>query len=70
MYERYNYSCAESDVFYFKSFKLANILHLTLFDSMVTLILLYGCEAWGIENIDVIEKLYIRYCKYVLHLKT
>ena len=36
---------------------------------MVTPILLYGCEAWGNENIDVIGKLYIRYCKYVLHLK-
>ena len=48
-------------------------IQLTLFDSMVTSILLYGCEAWGNENIDVIEKLYIRYhgyCKYVLHLKT
>ena len=37
---------------------------------MVTPILLYGYEAWGNENIDVIEKLYIRYCKYVMHLKT
>ena len=35
----------------------------TLFDSMVhvTPILLYGCEAWGYEDIDMIEKLYILY---------
>ena len=45
-------------------------IQLTLFDSMVTPILLYGCETWENENIDVIEKLYISYCKYVLHLKT
>ena len=37
------------------------------FFSMVTPILLYGCEAWGgDENINMIEKLNIRYCKYVL----
>ena len=33
-------------------------IQLILFDSMVTPILLYGCEAWGNENIDVIEKLH------------
>ena len=37
---------------------------------MVALILLYGCEAWGNKNIYMIEKLCIRYCKYVLLLKT
>ena len=45
-------------------------IQLTLFDSMATSILLYACEKWGNENIAMIEKLYIRYCKYVLHLKT
>ena len=45
-------------------------IQLNLFHSMVTPILLYGCEAWGNKNFDVIEKLYIRYCKYVAHLKT
>ena len=45
-------------------------IQLPFFDSMVTPILPHGREAWGNENIDVIEKLYIRYCKYVLHLKT
>ena len=74
MYERYNYSCAESDVFYFKkikSFKLAN-------RHTINFIWWYGnpniaIRMWSIgnENIDVIEKLYMyTYCKYVLHLKT
>ena len=31
-------------------------IQLNLNDSMVTPILLYGCEAWGNENIDVIKK--------------
>ena len=55
----------------FKRSRVLNLpidIQLTVFDSTVTPILLYGCEAWGNENIDVIEKLYIRYCKYVLHL--
>ena len=45
-------------------------IQVPLFDSMVTPILLYGCEAWRNENNYMIEKLYIRFCKYVLHLKT
>ena len=35
-------------------FNLPINIQLTLFDGMVTPILLYGCEAWGNENIDVI----------------
>ena len=38
-----------------KTFTILNLsidIQLTLFDSMVTPILLYGCEAWGNENID------------------
>ena len=45
-------------------------IQLTLFDSMATSILLYASEKWVNENIAMIEKLYIRYCKYVLHLKS
>ena len=64
MYERYSYSCTESNVSYFKKikgFKLANrhSLQLNLFDRIVTPILLYGCKAWGNENIDIIEKIYV-----------
>ena len=28
---------------------------LKLFDSCVELILLYGCEVWGYENVDILE---------------
>ena len=32
-------------------------LQLELFDSLVLPILLYGCEIWGFENIEILEKL-------------
>ena len=41
-------------------------LQLELFDS---LILLYGCEVWGYENILILDRLYLKYLKYVLGLK-
>ena len=44
-------------------------IQLELFDRMVVPIVLYGCETWGVENLDLIEKLHLRYCKYVLGLK-
>ena len=40
-----------------------------MFDKMVTPILLYGCELWGFENVDIIERLHLRFCKLVLNLK-
>ena len=55
--------------------KKSRALHLTvdiqldLFNKMVMPILLYGCEVWGIGNNDIIDKLHVQYCKYVLLLK-
>ena len=40
-------------------------IQLDLFDKLATPILLYGSEIWLYENTDVIEKLNLRYCKYV-----
>ena len=42
---------------------------LHLFDSTVLPILLYGCEVWGFSNIDMVEKLHLRFCKYLLKVK-
>lgn len=39
-----------------------------LFDSLVTPVLLYGCEVWGIENIDMIENFHVKFCKQLLKL--
>ena len=32
-------------------------------------VMLYGCEIWGHENLNIIEKLYLKSLKYILHLK-
>ena len=42
---------------------------LDLFDKIVVPILLYGSEIWGFENFDLIERVHLRFCKLVLHLK-
>ena len=43
--------------------------HLDLFDKVVKPILLYGCELWGFENTDLIERVHLKFCKILLHLK-
>jgi hypothetical protein len=41
---------------------------LSLFDSLVLPILLYGCEIWGFENCDQIEVFYRKFLKRILNL--
>ena len=43
---------------------------LKLFDTLVLPVLLYGCEIWGSENIDLCEKLHLKFCRYVLNVKS
>ena len=40
-----------------------------LFDKIVVPILLYGCEIWGFSNIQVIERLHLKFCKMLLNFK-
>ena len=40
-----------------------------LFDSTVLPILLYGSEVWGYNNVDIIEKLHLRFLKILLNVK-
>ena len=40
------------------------------FDKMITPIVLYGSEVWGIYCIKEIDKFHIKFCKYVLGVKT
>jgi hypothetical protein len=42
---------------------------LDLFDKIVKPILLYGCEVWGFSDNYVIEKILLKFCKLILHLK-
>ena len=42
---------------------------LDMFDKAIVPILLYGSEIWGFENLDLIEKVHLRFCKIILNLK-
>ena len=44
-------------------------IQLYLFDTLVVPILLYGCEVWGHQQIQCVEKLHLRFLKYVLGVK-
>jgi hypothetical protein len=41
-------------------------IQLLLFDSMIELILIYGSEVWGYDNLKFIEQIHLKYCKRVL----
>ena len=43
---------------------------LELFDKVVKPILLYGYELWRLSNCDIIERVYLKYCKLLLNLKS
>ena len=49
--------------------KLSIECQLDMFDKTILPILLYGSEIWGFENIDIIERVHLRFCKLILYLK-
>jgi hypothetical protein len=40
-----------------------------MFDKTILPILLYGSEIWGFENIDIIERVHLHFCRFIWHLK-
>ena len=44
-------------------------IQIGLFQNLVIPVLLYGCELYGYENIEIIERLQLKYLKYILGLK-
>jgi hypothetical protein len=50
-----------------KHLEIDTMLH--LFDTMVMPILLYGSEIWGYCNIEIIERVHLRFCKILLKLQ-
>ena len=49
--------------------KLSISTQYDLFDKIVKPILLYGCEVWGFTNVELIERVHLRFCKLLLNLK-
>ena len=41
-----------------------------LFNKLFKPVLLYGCEVWGFGNIDIIERVQLKFLKYTLNLKS
>jgi hypothetical protein len=37
---------------------------------MIKPIILYGCEIWGFGNNEIFERIHLKFCKLLLHLKT
>ena len=40
-----------------------------LFDRAVLPVILYGSEIWGFEKLDILERIHLKFCKLLLHLK-
>ena len=44
-------------------------IQLELFDTLIMPIITYGCEVWGFEDLNIIEKLQLKYLKYISGVK-
>lgn len=53
-----------------RQFNLPVTCQLELFDKMVVPVLLYGCEVWGFEKLDSIERVHLKFLKHILCLKS
>jgi hypothetical protein len=45
------------------------VINFDQYKKLVKPILLYSCEIWGSGNNDILEKVYLKFCKIILHLK-
>ena len=45
-------------------------LQLKLFDTLILPILTYGCEVWGYETTNLLEKLHLQYCRNIVGVRT
>ena len=44
-------------------------LQIELFDKMVKPVLLYGCEIWGFGNVEIIDRVFLKFLKMILGIK-
>lgn len=40
-----------------------------MFNKTIKPILLYGCEIWGIRHIDILERIQLKFYKFIFNLK-
>ena len=52
-----------------KALGLPFYIQIDLFDKTVKPIFLYGAELWGYGNCDSLERIYLRFLKYLFNLK-
>jgi hypothetical protein len=53
-----------------KKLELPIDMQIDLFHKIVKLVLLYGCDICSFGNIDCIERVQLRFLKYILGLKS
>ncbi|XP_056016752.1 uncharacterized protein LOC130053469 [Ostrea edulis] len=41
-----------------------------LFDKVVLPVLIYGCEIWGYENLQVVERIHLKFLKHIFQMKS
>ena len=51
-----------------KSLSLPPDIALKLFDTLIKPVVLYGAEVRGCENCDIVNKVKLRFCKYISHV--
>ena len=44
-------------------------MQIELFNKLIKPILLYGCEIWAFGNLDIIERVQLKFLKLILNLK-
>ena len=52
-----------------RSLSLPYDIQIDMFNKMIKPIILYGCEIWGLGNFDVLERIQLKFYKYVFNLK-
>lgn len=53
-----------------RQFNLPISCQFDLFDKVVLPVLIYGCEVWGYENLQVVERIHLKFLKHILQLKS
>ena len=59
-------------IIFFKNASRLNLsidIQLDLFKKIVKPILLYGAEVWGYGNLELVERVQLKFLKYVLNMK-